>query len=83
MRNNARAIRKIIGHIPGAWVREYADGSIWASGTGGIGKSSSADGMHEVKHALEAAGYRCEVTGKPGTSGEFVLDVFPPLEESV
>jgi len=78
IRPHARAIRKIIAHIPGAWVREYHDGMIAASCSGAIGRTNTARGMAEVRAALEAAGYRCEANGKPGTSGQFTLDVFPP-----
>jgi len=83
MRNNARAIRKIIRHIENAWVREYSNGTIAAGAGHGLGPGyTSESGMREVRQALEAAGYRCEANGKPGTEGQFILDVFAPLEES-
>jgi len=78
MRPHARAIRKIIAHIPDAWVREWGNGTISAGRhTDVIGK-----GMRDVRAALEAAGYRCEANGTPGTEGQFILDVFPPKESS-
>ena len=33
-------------------------------------------GTEEVKAALEAAGFRCEMQGISGTSGERIIDVF-------
>jgi len=77
IRPHARAIRKVIGHIPDAWVRQWADGSISA----GTLVDVTGKGMHDVRAALEAAGYRVEANGTPGTSGQFVLDVFPPTKE--
>lgn len=66
----AREIRKAIRFIPGAWVRVYCNGKQWA------GAGHTRTGMEQVRTALEAAGYRCECNGEPGTAGEFIVEIF-------
>lgn len=71
-------VRKAIDSLPGAWVRVYKDGQCWA-GARGNGYPTGETGkrlMLDAKRRLEAAGYRCECNGKPGTSGEFIIEVF-------
>jgi hypothetical protein len=66
----AKEIRKVIGHIPGAWVRCWRSGEVWA-GCHGDSKVRS----DRVREALEAAGYRCSMDGRPGSAGEFIINV--------
>lgn len=71
-----KALRDAVKHIPGAWVRVYRDGTAWAGCASEFTKCSvGGERMMAVKAALEAAGYRCEPNGKPGTSGEHIIDV--------
>lgn len=72
MNPTTKALRSAVKDIPDAWVRVYRDGSIWA----GSKRKQSSKAMTEVRAALEAAGYRCECKGTPGTEGEFIIDVF-------
>lgn len=71
-RNKALDIRERagLGIIPGAWVRVFRDGTTWA----GVHESNLAC-LGKVKALLERAGYVCECNGKPGTSGEHIIDV--------
>lgn len=72
MRATTKQIRAIIGHVDGAWVSVSRDEKrIWA---GARRDATTA----EVREALESAGYRCEMNGAPGTSGEHIIDVFKP-----
>lgn len=69
----ARQIREIIKEFDGAWVRVWRDGKIWC----GL-HNSTGWGLGALKDRLEDRGYRVEQNGKPGTEGEFILDVFMP-----
>lgn len=76
MRAETKQLRQAVKHIPGAWVRVYGDGTAWAGCMGEFVKYSvGGERMMSVKTALEAAGYRCELNGTPGTSGEHIIDV--------
>ncbi|HRQ13054.1 MAG TPA: hypothetical protein PK205_07095 [Promineifilum sp.] len=70
-------LRRVCRNYDGAWFRVYRDGSIWA-GRHGIATRWSVGGnrLAELKQALEHNGFRCELNGKPGTSGEFIIDVY-------
>lgn len=50
------------------WVR------VWRDGTMNVGARTKL-AMLDALAALERAGYRCELNGRPGTSGEYVIDV--------
>lgn len=76
MHPTTKKLRNAVKHIPGAWVRVYRDGTAWAGCASEFTRSSvGGERMMAVKSALEAAGYRCELNGKPGTSGEHIIDV--------
>ncbi len=76
MRPETKKLRDAVKGVPGAWVRVYRDGTIWAGATGECVKwSVGGERMLAVKAALESAGYICELNGKPGTSGEHIIDV--------
>lgn len=76
MREQTKRMRAAVKHIPGAWVRAYRDGTAWAGCQGEFVKwSVGGEKMMSVKAALEAAGFTCELNGKPGTSGEHIIDV--------
>ena len=71
-----KALRAAVKHIPGAWVRVYKDGTAWAGCTGEfVNWSVGGEPMLATKRALEAAGYRCELRGEPGTAGEHIITV--------
>ncbi len=74
MRPQTKAIRDSIKHIEGAWCRVYKDGTAWA-GASRYSREGGIAAMHEVRAALEAAGYHCECNGEPGTAGEHIVDV--------
>jgi hypothetical protein len=71
-----KRIRAAIKHIPGAWVRHYADDAIWAGHSRHTALSSD-----EVQRAIETAGFHCERNGKLGTCGVHIIEVFdaPPV----
>lgn len=69
MNPETKALRSAVKHIHGATVR-VSGKNAWVSS-----KHPTYRRMHELKAALEARGYRCELYGKPGTSGEFIVDV--------
>jgi len=76
MRAQTKELRAAVKHIPGAWVRVYKDGKALAGCKGEfVNWSVGGEPMMAVKSALEAAGYTCELNGKPGTSGEHIIDV--------
>jgi hypothetical protein len=70
MRPETRELRAALKHLPGAWVRVYADGTRWAGH-----RRNSRAAMAQVVQALQAAGWRTACTGQPGTSGEFIVDI--------
>jgi hypothetical protein len=63
-----KALRRAVGGVPGAWVRVFRDGTMWAGHN-----DRTRDGMIAVRNALEAAGYRCQFQGSRGTAGEYII----------
>lgn len=63
-----RAIVRTLRWPEFVWVR------VWKDGTTNVG-ARNRRAMLDALRALEAAGYVCECNGKPGTSGEFTIDV--------
>ena len=72
MKPKVKALREALKHIDGAWVRAWRDGTVWA-GVHGLGEGP--DGMERVATALTKAGYQVKCNGKPGTAGEYIVDV--------
>jgi hypothetical protein len=70
MNPTTKSLRDAVKHIDDTWVWVFRDGTKWVGSTRRSTKATA-----EVKAALEAAGYRCECNGTPGTSGEFIIDV--------
>lgn len=76
----AKTLRHLIGAFPGTWVRVFRDGSICC------GRRDPATGcptdrqLDAIQARLEANGYQVKRGGKPGTSGEHTLDIWPPPE---
>lgn len=68
-----KALRAAVKDISGAWIRRWKDGTIWAGHT-----SNTEMTMFRLKATLEAAGFVCHCNGKPGTAGEFIIDVEQP-----
>lgn len=69
-------LRDAVKHIPGAWVRNFGDGRAWAGCASEFSRCSvGGERMMAVKAALEAAGYKCALNGKPGTEGAHIIDV--------
>lgn len=67
-----KELRDAVKHIDGAWVRNFGNGRAWAGIQNGDRRER---GMNEVREALEAAGYKTECIGKPGTEGAYIVDV--------
>lgn len=81
MNKQVKQIREIIKHIPGAWVRRYSDNDLW-SGYDHMGRKSrlsKQNGTMLVKETLEAAGFKCEMNGIKGTSGEYIIEIVDKL----
>lgn len=76
MHADVKRLRAVLAEIPGAWVRRYSNGVIWAGAFGEFSNSSTEDGMHQVCAALKQAGIAHECNGKPGTSGAYIVDVY-------
>ena len=70
---DARKIRKELGY-PGFTysVRCWHDGSAWVCPYPG-----RKDRMDQLVIILNELGYRTECMGEPGTSGEYIIDIFP------
>lgn len=72
---SAQRIRKIVGsaHCDFALgeyhVRRYRDGDVWVF-------PQSDRQQQSLRAILEAAGLICKCNGKPGTSGERIIEVF-------
>ena len=65
-------LRRLLSHHDGLWVRA------WRSGEISVGTSRyDTDGKRhaKIRQDLEAAGYTCSQTGKPGTAGAFIIEV--------
>lgn len=72
-------MRKAVKHIKGAWIRNSGDGRAWAGyDSTKTYEMSRKEGTEAVRKALEAAGYRTEMNGKPGTEGVDIIDVILP-----
>jgi hypothetical protein len=70
MKPATKHLRDAVKHIDGAWVRVFPSGTAaWA------GAERNRASCMAVRAALEARGYRCECRGKPGTEGEYIVDV--------
>jgi hypothetical protein len=70
---DARKLRKEIGDIGFEYsVRRWRDGSVWVIPT--LGRR---DRTEQLALVLNDLGYRTECNGKPGTAGQFIVDVFP------
>lgn len=72
----ARTIRKHIQEDPnvdfGFWVRAWGDGDVWV----GPNHDGPEQGRCEKLCArLTALGYEPQMNGKPGTSGEWVIEI--------
>ncbi len=65
-----KVLRASVKGISGAWLRRWKDGTIWAGHT-----SQTEMTMLRVKAAIEKAGFICHCNGRPGTAGEFIIDV--------
>lgn len=71
--HTVKDLRAAVKGISGAWIRRWRDGTIWAGHL-----SHTELTMFQVKAAIEKAGFICRCNGKPGTSGEFIIDVTKP-----
>ena len=71
MKPATKTLREAVKMIEGAWVRVYRDGTAWA----GIRTLGSPSDPRPVMTALTAAGFKCEMRGKPGTSGADIVDI--------
>jgi len=76
MNATTKRLRAAVRHIPGAWVRNYGGGKAWCGVRGEfVPWSVGGEPMLRAKAALEAAGFRCALNGRPGSSGENTIDV--------
>lgn len=67
----ANQIRKEIGDIGFPYhVRKWRDGEIWV-----MPEFGSLDRCEQLCNALHVAGYRTAMNGKPGTAGQWVIEV--------
>lgn len=73
-----RQLRAAVKHIPGAWVRIWPDGTCWAGH-----KRNSRAAMDQVVQALQAAGWRTQCQGEPGTAGQFIIDIVGRIDDPV
>jgi predicted TIM-barrel enzyme len=69
--HSANEIRKAIDHLQfNVWVRCWADGVIWCGAEYGSEMRS-----REIEAALARAGYQTRRSGRPGTSGEYIVEI--------
>lgn len=70
MHPETKKIRDVAKQIPDSWVRRVGDGLFWAGVSGHHPNATTA-----LRELLERSGWTCEMKGKPGTAGEFIIDV--------
>ncbi len=71
MAKTAKQIRKDIGDVGFKfWVRRWRDGEVW------VGAEYASEARRDaLSSRLKDAGYTVRHIGKPGTSGEYVIDI--------
>ncbi len=75
MRKTTRELKRVLRDYPHkTWCRTWNDGEIWVGIDSGLAKHRTP----ELAEFLNERGYRAEMNGKPGTSGEFIIDVTIP-----
>lgn len=73
-RRMALDLREAIGDVGFPfWVRCYRDGDMWVGAM-----HFSPERRDALKAKLEAKGFRTACNGRPGTSGEGIVEVFLP-----
>lgn len=73
MNPKVRKIKSILAALPfKTWARASEGSRVWASPE----FATSPDRSTIIAETLRAFGYRCELNGTPGTSGEYVVEVF-------
>lgn len=76
MRYDVKTIRKALNDLPFPfWVRKWRDGEIWVGAEHGSESKCTA-----IVTALEGAGYFCVTYGKPGTEGQWVVEIITPVQ---
>jgi len=70
-----RKLRPILAGLPfKTWIRGARDGTAWVGPEYAFNMAKS----EEIAALLRRHGFACELKGKPGTSGQYIVDVSGP-----